>query len=115
MNTYFEGFNLRQLDRITYIFNQFALSYQSYMFLLENKKRRDELITEDEVNVLESYDKIYSFILTVNGVMRKFNNSSKVRYHSQKDTFGEQYDRDMHGRCWIESVEKLKSVKFHRK
>lgn len=114
MNTYFEGFNLRQLNRITFIFNQFALSYQSFIFLIDNKKRRNELITKDEENALESFDKIYTNILKVNEVMRKFTNTSKVKYHSQKDTFGEQYDKDMHGRRWIESVNKLKNMKYVR-
>lgn len=114
MDTYFEGFNLRQLKTITFIFNQFALSYQSYMFLLENKKRRNVRISENETIALEHFDKVYSMILTVNGVMRKFNNSSETKYNSHKDTFGEQYDKVMHGRCWIKSVEMLKDQKYVR-
>lgn len=114
MDTYFEGFNLRQLNRITYIFNQFALAYQSYMFLLENKKRREVRISKNETIALEYFDKIYSNVLVVNSFMRKFQNSSEVKYHSHKNTFGEQYDKDYHGRCWIKSVQELKNQKYVR-
>lgn len=114
MDTYFEGFNLRQLNKITFIFNQFALSYQSFMFLLENKKRANKKISERELKALESFDKVYSMVIKVNGFMRKFNNTSPIRYAKHESTFGKQYDEDMNGRCWIESVDKLKSMKFVR-
>ena len=61
MNCYFEGFNLRQLKKITYIFNKFALAYQSYLHLLENKKdmpaKRGLQLTESKILRLVKYYK----------------------------------------------------------
>jgi hypothetical protein len=114
MDTYFEGFNLRQLNTITFGLNQFALGYQHYMFLVDNKTRRNESISEDETNVLRTFDKLYSMVLEVNCIMRKFENTSTSSYARHEPTFGQQYDKDMHGRCWIEPVEKLKSLKYIR-
>jgi hypothetical protein len=116
MNCYFEGFNLRQLNSITFSFNQFALAYQSYMQLLDNKERdgRCNDVTEDEKTALESFKRTYALIREINGVMRQFHNTSNPKYSNQLDNFGDHYDKQMSGRCWVRPDEELRKMQYRR-
>jgi hypothetical protein len=114
MNCYFEGFNLRQLKKMMFIYNQTALAYQSYLKLLDNKTRRNEPISDKEKKVLNSFNDVYDIILKVVDKMRMFINTSEPRYSNQKDTFGDHYDKVMNNRKWVKPVEDLKSMKYIR-
>jgi len=114
MNRYFEGFSLRQLEKMMYIYNQTALSYQGYIKLMDNITRRGETLSslQDETltQYISLYDKVQKIVNFMNAFVRTTRSGDKVN----GDLFGAYYTKEMSGRCWVREDKYLRQQKHVR-
>ena len=114
MDRYFEGFNLRQLKKMMFIYNQVALSYQSYIKLMDNIERRGETLSPLQDETLTQYISLYDKVQKIVNFMNKFTSTTRTGEKCHYGLFGEFYTKKMSGRCWVHDDERLRNQKHVR-
>lgn len=114
LDTYFGGFNWRQLKRLMFVFGNLSMSYTDYYLFLECKKRKGVIVTDHEMKVLEIYRSVANRINTLVQQLNTLPNTSPTRYSNQHSTMGQQYHKDLHGRRWVKPTAELELQKYVR-
>jgi hypothetical protein len=100
MGRYFGGFNLRQLKRLIYGINEFAMSYYAFYGLIQNRIK-NKSVTEHEKETLELFKTISNDFLIIREQFNNLQSDSPSKYSYGGDTFGRYYSKKYETSCRI--------------